>query len=153
MRYSKLLVALAVAAATSSTFAADQLIDLSSGYAAFGSTAPLLLGGDDVITFANLAAGTYDFAVTVTSQRIDDMASSLNGQALSVTPAGIFRYAGLVSVGQTPLLLTVTGTQISSPLASYSVTMSALPVPEPATWGLMAAGLGMVGFLAKRRGA
>jgi hypothetical protein len=56
------------------------------------------------------------------------------GNALGTTPAAIDWKLGGLAAGDT-LALTVT------------------PVPEPGTWGLMAAGLGLVGWLARRRSA
>jgi len=149
------LAALAIAAAAVPAMAADQSIDLSSGFASFGATLPLLGGGDDVISFSGLAAGDYNFTVTVTSQWIGDLAGDLNGTALQMMSFGnqpvLFGY--LSGTGTAPLTLTLTGTQFNSPLASYSVTMSALPVPEPSTYALMALGLAAVGFAARRRAA
>jgi PEP-CTERM motif len=153
MNFKSSVLGLALVAALAPAMAADQSIDLSSGYAAFGSTSPLLSGGDDLITFTNLASGTYDFAVSITSQYIGNLSASLNGQALDVSGAGKFRFAYLEGQSLSPLLLEVAGTTITSPLASYSVTMSATPVPEPETYALMLAGLGVVGFLARRRRA
>jgi PEP-CTERM motif len=153
MNLKSAVLGVALVAALAPAMAADQAIDLSSGYAAFGSTAPLLAGGDDLITFTNLASGTYDFTVSITSQFIGDLGASLNGQALATSSLSVFRFAYLEGQALTPLLLSVTGTTITSPLASYSVTMSATPVPEPETYALMLAGLGLVGFLARRRRA
>jgi hypothetical protein len=153
MKFKSAVMGFALVAALAPAMAADQVIDLSSGLASFGSTAPLLAGGDDLITFSNLASGTYDFSVSITSQYISNLGASLNGQALAVSGAGKFRFAYLDGQSTTPLLLTVTGTTITSPLASYAVTMSATPVPEPETYALMLAGLGAIAFMSRRRRA
>ena len=156
MNFKKSLAVLAIAAASVPAFAADQSVDLSTGWAAFGSSTPLLDGGDDVLTFTNLAAGTYQFTVVVSGQWISDLAGNLNGQALQMQSFGTapVLVGFLESTSPTPLVLTLTGSNFTNTkLASYSVTMSALPVPEPATYGMMALGLAAVGFAARRRAA
>jgi hypothetical protein len=153
MNFKSAVLTAALAVAFAPAMAADQTIDLSSGYAAFGSTSPLLQGGDDVITFSNLSSGTYDFTVSITSQFISNLGANLSGQALTTTDFGVFRFAYLQGQALSPLILTVTGTTITSPLASYSVTMSATPVPEVGSYALLMAGLGVVGFVVRRRNA
>ena len=44
----------------------------------------------------------------------------------------------------------VTGV-VSAPGAAYSLASSITPVPEPETYAMMLAGLGALGFLARRR--
>jgi len=34
---------------------------------------------------------------------------------------------------------------------TYSITLSAVPAPEPGTWALFAAGIALLGFIARRR--
>ena len=63
----------------------------------------------------------------------------------------MFRFAYLEGQSPSPLTLTVTGSTITSPLASYAVTMSATPVPEPQTYLLMTLGLATLGWAAHRR--
>lgn len=120
--------------------AADQTIDLSSGYASFGSTTPLLAGCDDVVSFHNLASGTRDFTVSVNSHFTGNLGASLDGTPLAVQGLEVFRFAYLEGQGTTPPLLSIASTSITSPLASYAVTMSVTPVPDPDTYAPMLAG-------------
>jgi hypothetical protein len=54
------------------------------------------------------------------------------GNALGTTPAALnWTFGGLA--------------------AGDALSITVTPVPEPGTWGLMAAGLGVVGWLARRR--
>lgn len=45
----------------------------------------------------------------------------------------------------------VTGTVVGAPSGAYTFTAVAAPIPEPETYALMFAGLGIVGFVAARR--
>lgn len=47
--------------------------------------------------------------------------------------------------------VTVSGTGITGGSASYSGYVQAVPVPEPETYALLGAGLGVIGFVAARR--
>jgi hypothetical protein len=47
--------------------------------------------------------------------------------------------------------LQVSGTVLSTNDASYAGHLTLAPVPEPATYGMMLGGLGVLGFLARRR--
>ncbi|WP_377703835.1 FxDxF family PEP-CTERM protein [Pseudoduganella sp. UC29_71] len=47
--------------------------------------------------------------------------------------------------------LQVSGTVLSADDASYAGHLTLAPVPEPATYGMMLGGLGVLGFLARRR--
>jgi hypothetical protein len=67
---------------------------------------------------------------------------------------------GVVSVIQTPQLTLaggidykaiVTGTVSGATGGSYTVNMAAAPVPEPAEWMMLLAGLLVMGFIARRR--
>ncbi len=47
----------------------------------------------------------------------------------------------------------VDGTVVSDDGASFGGAMMLMPVPEPETYGMMLGGLGVLGFLARRRKA
>ena len=149
MKMKNLVLAAALAAGSVSAFAGDQTIDLSSGTGSFIGSAPLLEGGNDVITFSGLADGTYNFVLTLSGQNIIWDSVSLNGQEASVLYFGKISFGYLESVGQTPFVLTLTGTGDSRALYSGELTVTA--VPEPGTYALLLAGLGVVGFVARRR--
>lgn len=76
---------------------------------------------------------------------------TLNGHSLSLASDGPAKWAVTASelLLSGPLTLVVTGWSGSN--ASYSGTINLTVVPEPDTIALMAAGLGVVGFVARRR--
>jgi hypothetical protein len=47
----------------------------------------------------------------------------------------------------------VTGDVVGNAGGSYSATIALMPIPEPQEWGMLLAGLGVVGALARRRQA
>lgn len=85
------------------------------------------------------------------SEDINFTSVTLNGVALTLTSAGPVDYAytsePLYLSG--PLTLVVVGT--SGANASYSGTFNMAVVPEPETYALLMAGLGVIGFVARRR--
>jgi len=59
--------------------------------------------------------------------------------------------SGGLTLGAGGHTLTVKGTGISGSDASYGGNVVAVAIPEPETWALMLAGIGVVGFLVGRR--
>ena len=150
MNFKKMVLAAALAASFAPAFAGDQTIDLSSGQASFIGSPVLFDGGDDVISFINLAAGKYDFVLTISGQNITGFSGSFNGEAIE---AGAYKRAiggYLESTGFAPFTLTLNG--VAGKQAGYSGELSVTAaVPEPGTYALMIAGLAGVGFVARRR--
>ena len=138
MRSRLLFPVLLALLCASPALAADQSIDLSSGSASFIGTSILLDGGDDVITFTNLASGTYNFWFSLSAQDVTGLAASINGQAATITPQGFFTFASLASSDDAPFVLTLTGTAGSRAL--YSGEFQVSLVPEPTVAALLIGG-------------
>lgn len=153
MKFSTLIASAALVASVGPAFAADQSVDLSSGTASFLSTSPVLQGGDDAITFTNLAAGIYNFTLTFSGQwlTLNSAATKLNGIAPSfLSDSGKMTFMGIEGTGTTPFVLTLVGSADKS-TAMYSGELSVAAVPEPETYAMFIAGLGALGFMARRR--
>jgi hypothetical protein len=136
-------------------------VDLSSGSAAFSNT-PVAGAFTDTLTFTLTTASTFNGSVTSVlngSQDVDFTSISLSG------PGGVFAFTGLlgdpvelwaVPAGGFALsaglyTLTLTGTN-SAAMGTYAGNLAVSPVPEPATYALLAAGLLGVGVTLRRRG-
>jgi opacity protein-like surface antigen len=111
----------------------------------------LLSGGMDKISFTGLDAGVYDFVLTLSGQNIsiDGAMTNLNGVMGTAYSFGKYRFLGVEYTGNSPFTLELFGTAMAGATYSGEVTVSA--VPEPATYGMLLAGLGMVGAIARRR--
>lgn len=151
MKIVHLVAAAALSACLAPAFAGNQSINLSSGGASFAQTSPVLQGGDDVISFTNLAQGSYQFILTLSGQNISNFAATFNGTSVPMTHVGK-GWAGILdSTGTAPFALKLTGTPTAT--SRYSGELTVTAVPEPETYALMLAGLGVLGFVARRRRA
>lgn len=151
-------VALAIAAISSQ--AAVGPLDLSSGSASFGNS-PLAGSFTDTATFTLTSLSVLNGGVISAlngNQDVDFLSISISG------PSGTFAFTQLspdpVEVWSTPTAgfvlapggytLTLTGVN-SAGGGSYAGTLAVTPVPEPTSLALLLGGLGVVGFVSRRR--
>jgi hypothetical protein len=159
MKLSKIVAASALVLASASSFAsALGSIDLSSGSGFFGNT-PIAGAFVDTITFTVVTASTFSGSITAVvngTQDVDFTSIVVTPGALAFTsvlgdPAELWATPA-AGFGLTPgvYTLTLTGTNSAS-RGSYGGNLALTPVPEPETYAMFLAGLGFVGFLARRR--
>lgn len=91
------------------------------------------------------------------ASNINFYSAEINGHALSMSPNGVFEYSWLVNEPVTgPLVMTVYGS-VEGPMggasASYSGTVNISAVPEPATYGMLLGGIGILAWLGRRKPA
>lgn len=158
LKLSSLALATALAVGSTGALAAGGPIDLSSGSAFFGST-PTAGGFSDLFTFTLTTASTLTASITSPVSGTQDVDISF---AAVTGPGGAFSFTSVLAdpfetlTLSTPLLsagaysLTVVGTNTPS-IGSYGGSIAVTPVPEPETYALMLAGLGVMGFVAARR--
>ncbi|TWI65113.1 putative secreted protein with PEP-CTERM sorting signal [Pseudoduganella lurida] len=151
----KFAVASLLAAVSMSSFAADQsvTVDLTDAVT-FKGVGTLFDGGSDTITFTGLNAGVYNIIIDLTGQNIsfNAGATTLNGVAgLAVDASqGKYKFLGVEATNESPFILELAGA-VTGAKAAYTGVVNVSAVPEPTTYGMLLGGLGIMGFLARRK--
>lgn len=165
MKLRSLLLAAMLAASTGTALAEDlnqnvamSTVSAGSYTAHFGADHNFAGAFTDTFTFnpsvgPSLANAVIQTLSLMGNNNINFTGASLNGNALTLSPTGAYEWGMLDPVNVSgSLVLTVMGNTIT-PSASYSGDINVSAVPEPETYGMLLAGLGLVGWLARRRQA
>lgn len=113
----------------------------------------ILSDGHDLISLLGLGSGTYNVGITVSGQNLtfSGATSNLNGATGVVLDFNNLSFFGVKYSGNGPFVLDLAGTATAG--ANYSGTYSVSAVPEPETYGMLLGGLGLLGFISRRRAA
>lgn len=131
--------------------AANQTVNFVGNAASFISKPAVLAGGADVITFQGVAAGTYDFVLTLSGQGIKLTGATLNGQSGTLQTVGKYTFVGIDGTSSAPFTLDLMGTKLAGKTPLYSGELTIAAVPEAGSLAMVGAGLLTCGFLARRR--
>jgi len=157
MTIRAIAAAAALAVSSFGAIAGDSSFNVD-GLASFNNDSFAAPGSfSQTITFSGLAAGTYSITGDISGTRVVFSSVLLDGHEWTLTAGagGKLRSGFVEYTGTTPLTLVVNGLVDASAAtfkqANYQGSLAVTAVPEPETYALMLAGLGAVGFIARRR--
>jgi hypothetical protein len=178
MKNSKSLIAAVVLGAASLGSSAAMAADITTPPQALNLVGTSAFFGDsfDINKQNDTFADHFTFSVSGVAANFDAIVSSISRTAatgLDITALTLFTGSGTqvatgsalhsgaidvwtlstnnLAVGN--YYVQVSGKMVSATSGSFGGTVMLAPVPEPAAFGMMLAGLGLVGFMARRRGS
>jgi hypothetical protein len=176
MKNSKSLIAAVVLATASLGSSAVMAADITTPPQALNLVGTSAFFGDsfDIDQMSDTFADHFTFNVSGQPANFDAIVSSISRTAatgLDITGLALFTSGGTqvknggslhtgaidvwtlnannLAVGN--YYVQVSGTMVSDTSGSFGGAVMLAPVPEPAAYGMMLAGLGLVGFMARRR--
>lgn len=106
------------------------------------------------ITLSGLTNGTYEILGTLSGNLLSFSSIALDGNAWNITNFSAntrqFSFGYLDVTGSAPLTLSLSGTN-QSLSSTYAGSISVTAVPEPESYAMLLAGLGVMGAIARRR--
>ena len=150
MKFKQLAIASAIALASTGSFAAYGDIVFTDSFSGTFNSAG---AGSIVWDAGNLAAGVYNFEASVTSTgNISISKGMFNSDGLGNLTSKIIYGSGAFGGGN--MQVSFDFLSGAKPGGSYGGALTITSaVPEPETYALMLAGLGVMGFIAMRRKA
>jgi len=168
MIIKKIILSVAMAIAATSAFADDQVFSIGavptapSDYyqqvshviGSFTDTFTFSVASGSLYSTANvlMVANTVPKATNPYSSDISNLSYSVyeGTEKLGTYSAGLTTFETSLSAGSYSIL--VTGTADGTHGGTYGLDLTtATPMPEPSTYAMMLGGLGLVGFIARRR--
>lgn len=155
MKMKSVLAALAIAAASASSFAGNYSTSFDAdGFASIFKTYAKNTGTsfNDTWSFTGVNAGTYDIEGDLSGTNVSFSSVVLDGKSWDLFASGnAFRFASVSFTGTKPVLLNIIGTKSNTAISNYNGSVTVTAVPEPETYAMLLAGLGLMGGIARRR--